>query len=136
MDIYKPILSFSPDEEKFIDIYSYDLNLEERNDSIIPNVAGEEQIYLYDLNNQTETKLFFLGFQAIADEAVWIDNDKFIITVTKVDIEDKSKVQPEIYLGNCKERKLYIFTSSDSTCCANVHGYISPKLKRINIYDE
>ena len=135
MDLYKPILSFSPDGRKFVDIYEYSLDLEKRNDSIFANFAGETQTYLYDLNNKTQTKLFFLGFQGEAQDVAWIDNDKFIITVTQ-NTDDTSQVEPRIYLGDCKKRKLYDFTSSDSTCCQEIRGYSYPtKLDSLKIYD-
>lgn len=132
LSLYAPLLSYSNDKKKIIDIYSYDLGLEKRNDSIFSSVAGESTVYLYDLNYHTQTKLFFLGFSSIPQEVVWLSDTTFIITAnTRIE----NKVQPLIYFGNCNARKLYVYTSTDSACCKELYQYFSPKFDKIKIYD-
>lgn len=130
-EIHKPILTFSIDKTKFIDIYSSQFGLIKENGKIISNKDVDQEISLVDLNAKTWNRILFLGSYSWIDEVLWIDNNKFIL----VGIEENNlgKSQPIIYIGNNNKKTLLIFKNQNKECLQNGNVYYSDKLKNIKI---
>jgi len=131
-ELYKPALSFSPDSDKFIDIYSYWLNLEKKGSKIVDNPEVDQAISLCDLRNNKWTRIFFCGFSVRIDEAVWVTKTKFILAGTI--IGDNDSFHPEVIIGDIPKQTLFAYI--DSLSVLNKNGYIPIKLKKLNIQNE
>ncbi len=130
--LYKPGLSFSLDSSQFIDIYSYWLNLEKKKNKIVANVDVDQAVSLCDLKNNKWTRIFFCGYSTRIDEVLWIDNKNFILAGTIMD--DNNVFHPKILIGNTTKKTFFVYT--DGSIVSTKTGYISAKLKKLNIHDE
>ena len=132
--IYKPALTFSKDSNKFIDIYSYELNLERKGNKIVYSGSEVDQaISLYDIKMKRWIQILFCGYSLRIQEVIWVTNTKFMM-VGSFQNED-SKNSPVIYVGDISNNSFEVFSSSDSNCLQN-KGYDSPKLAKLNIQEE
>ena len=132
--IYKPALTFSKDSNKFIDIYSYELNLEKKGNKIVYSGSEVDQaISLCDIKMKRWTQILFCGYSLRIQEVIWLTNSKFML-VGSVQNEE-SKYLPVIYIGDIINNSFEIFSSSDLNCQQN-KGYDSPKLAKLNIQEE
>jgi len=107
--IYKPLISFSKDKNKFIDIYSYQLNLERKGDSYIASPEIDQEIDLCDLKNKKWERILFRWI----DEVIWTSSTQFILV--GID-QGGDKSEPLIYLGNTETRSFTIFASKNKNC--------------------
>ena len=132
--IYKPALTFSKDNNKFIDIYSYELNLEKKGDKVIYSGSEVDQaISLCDIKMKRWTQILFCGYSLRIQEVIWLSNVKFMLVGSLQN--DESKYLPVIYIGNMANNSFETFSSSDPNCFQN-KGYNSPKLAKIKIHEE
>ena len=132
--IYKLALTFSKDSNKFIDIYSYELNLEKKGNKIVYSGSEVDQaISLCDLKMKRWTQILFCGYSLRIQEVIWLTNTKFMMVGSFQN--EESKNSPVIYIGNITNNSFEIFSSSDSNCQQN-KGYDSPKLAKLNIQEE
>jgi len=132
--IYRPALTFSKDSNKFIDIYSYELNLERKGNKIVYSGSDVDQaISLCDIKMKRWIRILFCGYSQRIQEVTWVTNTKFIL-VGAFQNED-SKNSPVIYIGDISKNSFEVFSSSDSNCY-QIKGYDSPKLAKLNIQEE
>jgi len=126
--IYKPILTFSKDSTRFIDIYSYQLNLEKKGKIYVANPEIDQGILLCNLKTKYWDRIYFGGMSRWIDEALFISGSKFILAGA----ENNEIVTPIIIIGDLSTQTLEIFTNSNKSCTQR-KGYVSPKLNRIPI---
>ena len=132
--IYKPALTFSKDSNKFIDIYSYELNLDRKGNKIVYSGSDVDQaISLCDIKMKRWIRILFCGYSQRIQEVTWVTNTKFVMVGAFQN--EESKYSPIIYLGDIANNSFEIFSSSDSNCHQN-KGYDSPKLAKLNIQEE
>lgn len=131
-ELYKPALSFSIDNTKFLDIYSYGLNLEKKGSKVVANEDIDQLVSLCDLRKNKWMRIFFCGLSTRIDEAVWITNSKFILAGTSSG--EDNVFHPKILVGDTNSRILLIY--DDNETVATKDGYTSPKYKKLNIQDE
>jgi hypothetical protein len=132
--IYKPALTFSKDNNKFIDIYSYELNLEKKgNRTVYSGSEVDQAIGLCDIKMKKWTRILFCGYSLRIQDVTWLTNTKFML-VGAVQNEE-SKYLPVIYLGDATNNSFEIFSSNDPNCHQN-KSYDSPKLAKLKIQEE
>jgi hypothetical protein len=131
MTIYKPIITFSSDSTKFIDIYSYQLNLEKKGNRFIANTDIDQAIFLFDKNKKYWKSIYFMGTtNGWIEDIVWISKTEFLLVgIEKNDVEKKL---PKIILGNTEKQRLYYFNSSKNNMIQLVK-YKSSSLKKMKI---
>jgi hypothetical protein len=126
--IYKPILTFSKDSTRFIDIYSYQLNLEKKGKVFVANPDIDQAILLCNLKTKYWDRIYFGGMSRWIDEALFISDSKFILAGA----DNDERVTPIIIIGDLSTQSLEIFTNTNKSCTQR-KGYVSPKLNRIPI---
>jgi hypothetical protein len=132
--IYKPALTFSKDSNKFIDIYSYSLNLEKKRNKIVYSGSEVDQaISLCNIKTKRWTRILFCGYSLRIQDVTWLTNTKFLL-VGSVQNEE-SKHQPVIYIGDMTNNTFEVFSSNDPNCHQN-ESYDSPKLAKLNIQEQ
>ena len=129
--IYKPILTFSKDSSRFIDIYSYRLNLEKKGTGYLANVDIDQAVYLFDKKTKYWDRIYFAKSGNGIDEVTWISHTQFIL----VGREESKREQrtPMIILGDEVNQTLKIYINTNTSCLEKPGGYRSPKLNRLSI---
>ena len=131
LSVYKNIITYSADSIKFIDIYSYQLNLEYKGSyyKAIPDI--DQAIMLCNLRTKYWNRIFFGTSSRWIDEVVWLSETKFILVgVTKFE-DDKSR--PLVLVGDTNKQILITFINTNKKAFQGDKGYSSDKLKRIKI---
>ena len=131
LSIYKPIITYSVDSSKFIDIYSYQLNLEKKNNYYKANPDIDQAILLCDLKTKYWNRIYFGTSSQWIEEVIWISKTKFILVGIFKSNDDKKK--PLILLGDTNNQTLVRYFNKNENTFQNEKYYLSPKLKRINI---
>ena len=75
----KPFYIYSPDESKFLDIY-VGIELWTEAGKIKAGSSPDHAVSLGDLKNKQLKIILFCGTTGNYDEALWLDNDRFIVT--------------------------------------------------------
>lgn len=132
-ELYKPALTFTADSNKFIDIYSYQLNLVREGNKIVANIEIDQAISLCDLKTKKWNRIFFGGMSSIIEEVTWISNTKFILTGYEMD--EYNEHRPKIYIGDIGKQKLFVYSTNDNTCVEMYPGYNSEKQNKLR-YEE
>lgn len=131
LSIYKPIITYSGDSSKFIDIYSYQINLEKKGNYYEANPDVDQAILLCDLKTKYWNRIYFGTSSQWIDEVVWISETKFILVGITKTAEDKR--MPLIVFGDTNKQTLVECITIDKNSFQNDKGYSSPKLKKIKI---
>jgi hypothetical protein len=130
LSIYKPLVSFSNDSSKFIDIYSYQLNLEKKGNTYFAMPDVDQAILLCDKKTKYWNRICFGTPGFIIEDATWISEIKFIL-VACVENDNNERI-PIIYLGNTVKQSFEIFKSTNRACIQKSE-YMPSKLKRLKI---
>ena len=131
LSTYKPIVTYSTDSSKFIDIYSYQLNLEKKGDYYYANPDIDQAIYLCDPKRKYWNRIYFGTSSQWIDEVIWLSKTKFILVGITKAVDDKKL--PLILIGDISRQTLEKYLDRNPACFQNTKGYESPKLKKINI---
>jgi hypothetical protein len=131
LSVYKPIITYSFDSSKFIDIYSYQLNLEKKGDYYEANPDIDQAILLCDFKAKYWNRIFFGTSSQWIDEVVWLSKTQFILVgIIKSEVDKK---QPLILFGDTNEQTLIKYIDTNKQTFQSDKGYSSLKLKRIKI---
>jgi hypothetical protein len=131
LKLHKPLLSFSPGQKQFIDIYSYQLNLEKKDGRYYASPDADQTIFLCNPQAKYWNRIFFGSPSMWIDEVVWVNEKEFLLAgVSKNEADEKA---PFILLGNTGTQQLRRFTCTNKACVQTRAHYQSAKLKKLNI---
>jgi hypothetical protein len=131
LSIYKPIMTYSVDSSKFIDIYSYQLNLEKKKNYYEANPDIDQAILLCDPKAKYWDRIFFGTSSQWIDDVIWISKTQFfLVGITK---SEDDKRRPLILLGDTNKQSLLKYVDTNKQTFQSDKGYSSLKLKRIQI---
>jgi hypothetical protein len=133
ISIYKPIITYSSDSSKFIDIYSYQLNLEKNGDHYEANTEVDQAVLLCNPKTKYWNRIYFGGYSRWIDEVLWIAPTKFLLVGIIKSVDDKTN--PHILLGDTDKQTLIEYVNTNKTSLQDDKGYMSSKLKKIKIED-
>jgi hypothetical protein len=131
LSIYKPIITYSSDSSKFIDIYSYQINLEKKGNYYEANPEIDQAVILCDSKTKYWNRIHFGTNSQWIDEVIWISKTKFILVGIIKSEDDKRK--PLILFGDINKQTLIKYLSTNKNSFQNNKGYSSPKLKKLPI---
>ncbi|ANI87960.1 hypothetical protein A9P82_00685 [Arachidicoccus ginsenosidimutans] len=131
--LLKPVLYFSDNKQRFVDIYGYELNMEKKDDKIASDNSGEQQIILYDLQKKSERKILFCGISSQIQDVVWQSDAKLILVGRNV--ETKKIVRPLIYLVDLAKQQITLYRTKDKDCI-ETSAYTSSKLKNLHYSED
>lgn len=78
--LYTQFFIFSPDSNYFLDLDSYNLALERKNDKLISTgFEVDTEIVLYDLKNKSYRSIFYCGTPCLVESAYWINETEFCL---------------------------------------------------------
>ena len=131
LSVYKPIITYSVDSSKFIDIYSYQINLEKKGNYYQANTDIDQIVLLCDFKKKYWNRIYFGTTSQWIDEVVWVSKTQFVL-VGIIKSEDDKK-NPVILFGDITKQTLIKYLSVDKNSLQKDNGYSSFKLKRIPI---
>ena len=131
LSIYKPIIAYSVDSSKFIDIYSFQLKLKKKSNYYKANPDIDQAILLCDIKTKYWKRIYFGTSSQWIEEVIWISKTKFVLVGIIKSNDDKKK--PLILLGDTNNKKIIRYFNKNENTFQNGKYYLSPKLKRINI---
>jgi hypothetical protein len=132
-NLYDPIISYSENKNKFIDIYSYQLNLEKKNGKYYSNIDVGQAIYFCDIKNKFWGRIAYNEYSKSFDDVLWINENTFLLVGYEKNEADKNS--PIIYIGNVKDKSLEIVINTNVNCFQK-NLYKSKKLKNIKIENQ
>lgn len=132
--VYDPIISYSASKNKFIDIYSYQLNLEKKDGKYYAMNDVGQAIYLCDINNKIWNRIDYNEYSKYFDDVLWINENTFLLA--GYEENENNKKSPIIYIGNIKEKLFEIVINTNPKCFQKENNYKSKKLKNIKIENQ
>ncbi|WP_118972962.1 hypothetical protein [Taibaiella koreensis] len=129
--VYKPVITYSVDSLKFIDIYSYQLSLEKKRDYYKASPDIDQAILLCDLKTKYWNRIFFGTSSQKIEEVIWISKQQFILAGIAESEDDKK--EPIVLLGDVNKQTLMKYIQTNKQTFQSGKGYSSLKLKRIKI---
>ena len=80
-DKYGPLLKYSPDSSKYIDLDSYNIDIVRNSEGkrVIQELGPDFEIAMVDVKDETRQRLMFLGPGGQIHEAGWLDNENIIM---------------------------------------------------------
>jgi hypothetical protein len=133
-NIYNPIISYSKNKDKFIDIYSYQLNLEKKNEKYYSIIDVGQAIYLCDIKNKYWKRVAYNEYSKSFDDVIWVNENEFFLVGSERN--DKDKNSPIIYIGNLKTQSFEIVINTNEKCIQKENFYKSKKLDSIKIENQ
>ncbi|KUY31125.1 hypothetical protein [Elizabethkingia ursingii] len=131
--IYKDLLIFSPDKKHFIDLYSSSVYYDEKKKKYIAAYDIDSQVDLGDMQNHKSSRIYFMGSSAWIEDAVWIDNDRFILA--GIHSDEQSQRIPYIIIGSIKDKSLQAYHCTGKACIQTI-GYKAANIGKIKIEDD
>ena len=131
ISIYKPIITYSTDSSTFIDIYSYQLNLDKKGDHYKANTEIDQAVLLCNPKTKYWNRIYFGGYSQWIDEVLWITTTKFLLVGIIKSADNKKN--PHILLGDTDKQTLAEYVYTNKASFQNNKGYKSTKLKKIKI---
>ena len=131
LSIYKSIITYSADSSKFIDIYSYQLNLTKKGNYYEANPDIDQAVLLCNPKIKYWNTIYFGTSSQWIEEVIWISNAKFILVGIIKSEDDKKK--PLILIGDSRKQTIMKYLSSNKYCFQSNISYSSKKLKRLSI---
>ena len=120
---YGPLLKYSPDSTRFIDLDSYNIDIEinGRGERIGHPQGPDTEVSLVDLDKKIRTRLLFLGPGNNVEDASWLDNQNLVL-VSSVDNNDST---PNVSLikFNLPSKTYYVYETADTALVSNLRGY-------------
>ncbi|TPG41689.1 hypothetical protein [Flavobacterium pectinovorum] len=132
--LYDPIISYSENKNKFIDIYSYQLNLEKKNEKYYSNIDVGQAIYFCEINKKLWQRIAYNEYSKYFEDVIWINENKFLLVGYEKTENDKNS--PIIYVGNLKNQSFEIIINTNKKCLQKENFYKSKKLKNIKIENQ
>lgn len=108
---YKPLLYFNKNKSAFIDLYSYQVDVDNKGDGA---AEPEQAIYLCDIAGNYWRRIYFLGTGEWIENVLWIDDGHFILQGVKND--EQNRLRPVIILGDMAKQELNIYESANARC--------------------
>jgi len=130
-DLYKPIITYSPDSLQFIDIYSSQINLEKLGNHFKATTDLDQTIYLCNKETKYWNRIIFrTGTSSWIDEIIWTSKTDFLLVgINKI---NGDKRIPVIFVGNTINQTLLEYEMKLETCI-QTEIYKSKKLNKMKI---
>ena len=131
---YGSLLKYSPDSSKFVDLDSYNIDIEinEGGERIGHPQGPDTEISLIDLGKKTKTRLLFFGPGNSVEDASWLDNENLVL-VTSADNDDSSPNLSLVKL-NLPSKSYQVYETADTSVVNSIRGYSkTQRLKDIKL---
>jgi hypothetical protein len=130
--LYQPMLAFARDSNRFLDLYSQDLELERQGDSVIAYANPGGGLLLCDRTKYACISIIRYGHSSWIDDAFWLDNTHFMLAGI-VFTDFGLTGSPILYIGNTVTRMLQLYTNKNPQCLQQVTGYSGLRYKDLHI---
>ncbi len=116
-ELYQPLLIYSGDKTKFLDLYSLQLNLKKVNNKLVATTEIDQGILLCDAGKSTCKRILFFGTIRYIEDAVWVSDHQFILAGTSLPEEESPQSEniPVIYIGDTNSQSFDVYINKKST---------------------
>ena len=120
---YGPLLKYSPDSTKFIDLDSYNISISRNNkgERVGEPQGPDVEVSLVDLKKKQTSRLLFLGPGNNVEDATWLDNENLIL-VTSVDNGDTTP-NASVIKYSIPSKTYQVYETADPSIVNNLKGY-------------
>ncbi len=101
--VYEPFLIYNPSKTFYLDIDSYNWDLD---DEGVAQFEADQEVNLVNLSDKTVSRVAFFGPSHWVDDALWVSDSIFIL------LQNNSENQPEVSTYNLKENSVFLFQHS------------------------
>jgi hypothetical protein len=131
---YGSLLIYSPDSTRFIDLDSYNIDIEiNANGERIGLPQGPDtEVSLVDLPEKIKTRLLFVGPGNSVEDASWLDNENLVLLTSA----DNHHSSPNLSLVkfNLPSKSYQVYETADTSLVRNLRGYSqTQRLKDIKL---
>ncbi|HEY8897851.1 MAG TPA: hypothetical protein VIM79_23665 [Niastella sp.] len=128
---YRPVLTFSPDGSKFIDLYAGQLHLVKTGDIYEGSADDGGPVLLCDPATKYWDRICYNSPGEWIEEVTWISKTKFILAgITK---PSSNSIAPYILIGDTEKKTLDQYLNTNPKCLQHDPWYTSPKMKKIRL---
>lgn len=123
MKAFGPLLSWSPDGSRCIDLWSYNRLMESGSDGRTSMVGGgpDQMVAISDSSGGRRLQVMFNGPMQLAETADWISPDAFLLGMVNID-ESEGTFVPEILLFNLADTVYTNFRYPDTLSLDRLPG--------------
>lgn len=130
---YGPLLKYSPDSSRFIDLDSYNMHIAKNNrGQLIASPSGPDyEVSLVDSATGTKQRLLFLGPGSSVEDAIWLDNDNLaLLGVMDYDDDSTGKVAA-IWKFHLPTNTFYLYELNNPDMIRQMSSWRRKRLKNI-----
>ena len=120
---YGPLLKYSADSSRFIDLDSYNISIRKNNkgERVGRPQGPDTEVNLVDVKEKMSTRLIFLGPGNNIEDAYWLDNQNLVLISSVDDSEAGDHVSLIKY--NLPSQTFYVYETADSSLTNKLKGY-------------
>lgn len=131
LSTYRPILAWSPDGNRFVDIYSYQLGLQKQDDHYLAWPDVDQAVLLCDREAGYWNRIWFGGTEQWVEEAAWTSDSSFILAGISKTAEGVQL--PFLLMGNSRSQTLQRYDCANAAMLRAGKAYRSPRLAKLEI---
>ena len=131
-EMYGRMLKYSPDRSMFIDIDSYNIEIQKnRKGQSLPIEKGpDSEVSLIDIGNNKKTRLVFLGPGNGIEDAGWIDNSN-VLLIGYHETDTTKARKAVIWRYHIPTETFHLYESSDTTMGRRLLDFRIERLKNL-----
>ncbi|MBO9562182.1 MAG: hypothetical protein J7621_05380 [Niastella sp.] len=131
---YGPFLKYSPDKSMFIDLDSYNIDIQKDSKGrFTGNEIGPDfEVSLVNLKDSTRTRLVFLGPGGSIEDGLWLDDNTLVLM--GVHENEKGQEAATLWRYHLPTKTYYLYELSDTAVAGSLRGYWkTERLKNVQI---
>lgn len=119
-ETYEPFLIYNPSKTMYLDIDSYNWELDKEG---VAQFEADQEVNLVSLKDKTVNRVAFLGPSYWVDDAFWVSDSIFVL------LQNSDENQPEIMTYNLKNNSIYMFLHNEEIKSGK-KGYTQSRLEK------
>lgn len=131
---YGPFLKYSPDSTMFIDLDSYniDINRDAQGHLTGTGIGPDTEVSLVKVGDSTRTRLVFLGPGGSIEDAIWLDRQTLVLM--GVQENERGERVPTVWRFEVPTKTYYIYELPDPSLAGSLSDYWkTERLKQVKI---
>jgi hypothetical protein len=131
---YGPFLKYSPDKSMFIDLDSYNIDIQRDSKGRFTGngIGPDTEVSLVNLKDSTKTQVVFLGPGGSIEDGLWLDNNTLVLM--GVHRNEKDQEIATLWRYHLPTKTFYLYELPDTTAAGSLKGYWkTERLKDVQI---
>ncbi len=131
---YGPFLKYSPDRSMFIDLDSYNIDIQKDSKGRFTGqeLGPDTEVSLVHVADSTKTRLVYMGPGGFVEDASWLDNNTLLLM--GVHENEKSEQVATLWRYHIPTKTFYLYEIPDTAVAGSLMGFWkTERLKNVNI---